>query len=188
MSMLYEILPVIIFFAAFKYFDIYVATSAGIIATTVQVLLTRAFTGQWDRKQIITMLVFMVFGGMTLYFHDPIFVKWKPTIVFWIFAAIIIISACFTQKSLVQRMLESAMPEANLVPVRVWRHLNILWVIFFVSLGGLNLYMAYQYSNDAWVNFKLYGITSALVLISVIQSVYLFRYIQDKDKKPHECQ
>lgn len=179
MPMLYELLPVVLFFAAFKYYDIYVATTVGIVATTVQVLLTRLFAHHWDRKQVITMVVFMVFGGMTLYFHDPIFVKWKPTIVFWIFSGALIVTQLFTSKSLIQRMMENALPEGHVLSSKVWRNLNLLWTVFFIMLGFLNLYVAYHFNNEAWVNFKLYGITSALLVISFIQAIYILR-VSDK--------
>ncbi|HTM63306.1 MAG TPA: septation protein A [Gammaproteobacteria bacterium] len=181
MQLFYEILPVFLFFLAFKFYDIYVATVVGIAATMIQVIATRAVTGTWDRKQVITMCVFLLFGGMTLYFHDPIFVKWKPTIVFWIFSVAIVITQIFTRKPLMQRMMESALQESAIIPQKVWRLLNMIWALFFVLLGGVNLYVAYYLSNDAWVNFKFYGITSALLVFSVFQALYLSRYLETKD-------
>lgn len=182
MQMFYEILPVFLFFLAFKFYDIYVATIIGIAATVIQVLITRIHTGIWDRKQVITMGVFIVFGGMTLYFHNPIFVKWKPTIVFWIFALAILITQAFTRKPLMQRMMEGALQQSGNIPSKVWRNINFLWAFFFLVLGMINLYVAYFLSNDAWVNFKFYGITAALFLMSIIQALYLVRFISDKEQ------
>lgn len=180
MQLLYEVLPVFLFFIAFKFYGIYVATFVGIIATTLQVFLTRIFAKKWDKKQIITMLVFMFFGGMTIYFHNPIFVKWKPSIVFWVFAVAIIVSQIFTKKPLMRRMMEGALQDHEL-PSKVWHKLNLMWAVFFAGLGGVNLYIAYNYSNNAWVNFKFYGITLALILASVLQAIYLFRHISEKE-------
>jgi intracellular septation protein len=180
MQMLYEILPVFLFFMAFKFYDIYVATMVGIAATILQVIVTRAITNKWDRKQVITMIVFLVFGSMTLYFHNPIFVKWKPTIVFWIFSAAILFTQIFTHKPLMQRMMEGALQNSASIPPKVWLKVNVLWAIFFIVLGSINLYVAYYLSNDAWVNFKFYGISLALFLVSIIQALYLVRFMTDK--------
>lgn len=179
MQFLYEILPVFLFFIAFKAFDIYVATVVGIVTTLIQVLITRAWTKKWDRKQVITLIVFLVFGGLTLYFHDPIFVKWKPTIIFWIFAFAFFITQFFTKKPLIQRLMENLLQGKGEVPSGIWKKLNIVWALFFAGLGTLNLYIAYYYSNDAWVNFKFYGITGALFLVSIFQALYLTRFMTE---------
>ena len=177
MQLFYEIFPVFLFFLAFKFYGIYVATVVGIVTLFIQVLATRFFTNKWDRKQLITLLVFLIFGGMTLYFHDPIFVKWKPTVIFWVFSFAIIFSQLFTSKPLMQRLMESMFQDKHAVPVNAWKKLNVLWALFFILLGMINLYIAYHYSNDVWVNFKFYGITAALFLISILQAVYLMRYM-----------
>ena len=179
MQIFYEILPVFLFFLAFKFYDIYVATMVGIVATMLQVIATRFITGKWDRKQIITMLIFLIFGSMTLYFHNPIFVKWKPTIVFWIFSIVILFTQLFTHKPLMQRMMEGAL-ENVVIPSKVWLKINSMWAAFFIILGSINLYIAYSFSNDAWVNFKFYGISAALFLVSILQALYLVRFMTGK--------
>lgn len=178
MHLLYEILPLFLFFIAFKWFDIYVATIIGIVSTLLQVMITRIRSGKWDRKQLITLGVFVFFGGMTLYFHNPIFVKWKPTIVFWIFS-LVILGSHFTLKPLMQRLMENVLEDKDqtAVPKKAWKVLNLIWSGFFFSLGTLNLYIAYHLSNDAWVNFKFYGITVALILFSIFQGFYLMQFI-----------
>lgn len=181
MQMLFEFFPVLLFFVAFKYYGIYIATMVGIYATAIQVFGTRCVTKKWDRKQLITLGVFLVFGGLTLYFHNPIFVKWKPTIVFWIFAFAILITQAFTSKPLMQRMMESALEPTTPIPSVVWRNVNLLWAGFFILMGGLNLYIAYNFSDNAWVNFKLYGITGSIFVISIIQAAYLMRFLSDKE-------
>ena len=179
MQLFYEILPVFLFFLAFKFYDIYVATVVGIAATIIQVIATRAVTGSWDRKQVITMAVFVFFGGMTLYFHNPLFVKWKPTIVFWIFALAIFFTQAFTRKPLMQRMMEGALQQSANIPSLVWRKLNLSWAAFFIAMGATNLYVAYFFSNNAWVNFKFYGISGSLLLASIVQALYLVRYMTE---------
>lgn len=179
MQLLYEILPVFLFFLAFKFYDMYVATVVGIVATFIQVILSRLVQHKWDTKQLITLSVFLVFGGMTLYFHNPIFIKWKPTIVFWIFALVIVGSQILTNKPLMQRLMEHLLEKAH-VPSKVWKCLNITWGLFFFTLGSINLYVAYSFSNNAWVNFKFYGITLALIAFSVIQAFYLMRFVSEE--------
>lgn len=179
MQLFYEVFPVFLFFLAFKFYGIYVATMVGIITTSLQAMIYRIWLGKWDRKQVITLGVFLLFGGMTLYFHNPIFIKWKPTVVFWVFALFIFGSHLFSQKPLMQRIMENMLQGKGIVPGRVWKRLNVFWGLFFVVLGSINLYVAYCFSNDAWVNFKFYGITAALLLFSVFQTLYLMRYMTE---------
>ncbi|RDI46038.1 septation protein A [Aquicella lusitana] len=180
MQLFYEIFPVFLFFLAFKFYDIYVATVVGIVATLAQVLLSRFLAGKWDNKQLITLGVFVFFGGMTLYFHNPIFVKWKPTIVFWVFALVIVGYQLIARRSLMQRLMQNMLQDKGAIPIKVWKRLDFIWALFFSGLGCMNLYIAYYFSNDAWVNFKFYGVTGALFLFSIFQAFYLMRYLSDK--------
>lgn len=181
MALFYEIFPVFLFFIAFKFYDIYVATLVGIVTTLMQVMLTRLRTGKWDKKQLITLAVFVIFGGATLYFHNPIFVKWKPTIVFWIFALAVVISHFFTKKSLMERMLEGLLDGKDCIPRHVWTKITLFWALFFVAIGGVNLYIAYNFSNETWVNFKFYGLTIALIVFCMAQAFYLVKYVENKN-------
>lgn len=185
MQFFYEIFPVFLFFLAFKFYGIYVATVVGIATTFLQVIISRICLGKWDNKQLITLVIFLLFGGMTLYFHNPIFVKWKPTVVFWIFSAAIIGSQFITKKPLIQRLMENMFQEKCVIPPPVWKKLNLIWGVFFMVLGSLNLYIAYYFSNDAWVNFKFYGITAALMLLSILQALYLIRFMEDRPQNDH---
>jgi intracellular septation protein len=177
MQFLYEFFPVLLFFITFKLYGIYTATVVGIATTFIQVIFTRFYSKKWDKKQLFTLSVFLIFGGLTLYFHNPIFVKWKPTIIFWIFSLIILGSHLFTKKTLAQQMMEPALEGKGNIPVSVWQRLNIGWGVFFFLLGVINLYIAYQFSNEAWVNFKFYGITGALLVFSIAQALCLTRYV-----------
>lgn len=178
MQLFYEILPVFLFFLAFKFYGIYIATIVGVVATFIQAAINRILFKVWDKKQVITFIVFALFGGLTLYFHDPIFVKWKPTIIFWIFGVIILISQVISKRPLMQRFMEHALKEEKtVIPAQAWRKINLIWAVFFLGLGALNLYIAYHYSSDTWVNFKFYGITAALLLMSIVQAFYLLSFI-----------
>lgn len=183
LNFLYEFLPVVLFFVAFKYYGIYVATVVGISVTALQVLFSALWFKRFDKKQLITLGVFLLFGGMTLYFHNPIFVKWKPSVVFWIFGVALLISHFVGKKTLMQRMLEKMLEDKTTLPERVWKRLNFAWMIFFILLGALNIYVAYAFSTEAWVNFKLYGVLGLLLLFSFLQALYLSRYVSDSENE-----
>lgn len=177
MALLIEFFPVLLFFIAFKFYNIYVATTVGIVTTLIQVLLTRIWFKNWDKKQLVTLSVFLLFGGLTLYFHNPIFVKWKPTIIFWIFAVIMLATQFLARKPLIQRIMENMLEEKENIPKYIWKRLNMMWIIFFIIMGSVNLYIAYFYSDAAWVNFKFYGLTSFIILLSLLQTAFLAKYL-----------
>ncbi len=177
--MLIDFVPVFLFFLAFKFYGIYVATTVGIVVTALQVVVTRVVRKRYDKQQLVTLVVFALFGGMTLYFHNPIFVKWKPSIVFWVFGLVFLGSQFIGKKPLIQRMLESLMEgqQGHHIPEQAWKKLNVVWGLFFLVLGGVNIYVAYNFSTNAWVNFKLYGITCLILVFSFAQAMYLSRYM-----------
>jgi intracellular septation protein len=164
---------------AFKYYGIYVATGVGIAVTALQFGITLLWQKRFDKKQLITLIVFLVFGGMTLYFHNPIFVKWKPSIVFWIFGLVLLISHFFGKKPIMQRMLETMLDGKATFPDFIWKRLNLAWMVFFIALGTVNIFVAYSFSTEAWVNFKLYGILGLLFLFSFLQAIYLSKYMTE---------
>lgn len=182
-NFLYDFIPVLLFFIAFKLYGIYTAVMVGMVATAVQFIFTLCFKRKWDKQQFITLIIFVVFGSMTLYFHNPIFIKWKPTIIFWLFASVLIISHFVGKKPIMQQMLQSILENSNTVPEKAWRVINIFWAIFFILLGTINLIFVYYYSTAAWVNFKFYGITGAVLLFSILQSCYLVKYLSIAEKK-----
>lgn len=180
LNLIYDFIIILLFFIAFKFYDIYVATLVGIGGTAIQIVVHRIWKGLFDKKQLFVFGVFVIFGGMTLYFHNPIFVKWKPSIVFWIFGLAILLSHFMMKQPIMQRLMGNMLDEKGHIPLRVWKVLNLAWGVFFILLGGLNIFIAYQYSTNAWVNFKLYGVLSSIFLFSVIQSIYLARYLEQK--------
>jgi intracellular septation protein len=168
---LFDFFPVVAFFAAYMAFgqDIYLATKVMMAATLLQVLYLLA------RRQPITFThaasAFLAWGlgGLALALHNPLFIKWKPTVAYWLFAVFFAGSQFIGEKPLLQRALGHA---ANLEP-RDWRQLNIAWAIFFACLGVLNLYVVYNFSEAFWVKFKLFGALGLTLAFSIVQGVWI---------------
>lgn len=179
LNLLFEFIPIILFFIAFKWYGIYVATGVGIAVTALQLIINTVRTKHLDNKQVITLLVFVVFGGMTLYFHNPLFVKWKPTVIYWIFALVLFFSHFIGSKPIMQRLMQKMVEEKTVVPSVIWKRLNAAWAVFFTLLGVINLYVAYSFSTNAWVNFKLYGTLGLLLGFSFLQAMCLARYMSE---------
>lgn len=181
LNVIFDFLLVIAFFITFKMYDIYVATVVIILGAVLQVVFTRLIKGAYDKKQLIVLAILACFGGMTLYFHDPIFIKWKPTIVFWLLGSVFLLSQFLGSKPLLQRIMSKALEEKSIIPVAIWKRLNLAWAAFFILLGTVNLYIAYSFSTEIWVNFKLYGVFGALLVFGFIQAICLSKYaIADK--------
>jgi len=177
MKFLFDLFPVILFFVAYKLTDIYIATGAAILATLAQVGWVRFRHGKVDKMLWASLGLIVVFGGMTLLLHDPTFIKWKPTILYWLFSGVLFGSVLVFRKNLIQAMLAAQLT----LPDAVWARLNISWIAFFVAMGALNLYVAYGFSEDAWVNFKLFGGMGLMLAFVIAQGLMLSKYIEEKD-------
>ena len=175
MKFVADLLPVILFFAAYQFYDIYVATAVAVVAAALQIGWTLLRRRRVQTMQWVTLGLLAVFGGMTLALHDPLFIKWKPTVVNWLFAAAFLGSGLWMERSLLQRMLDHAVR----LPALVWRRLNIAWVIFFAAMGVLNIVVAYRFSEAAWVNFKLFGLTGLTLVFVLAQGFYLARHVEE---------
>ena len=195
MKFLFDLFPVIVFFAAYYLAGgqkgvnctvtpdlpitqdpILLATGLAILATVIQVgwLLFR-------RKKVhgmlwVSLVIVSLFGGATLYFRDPTFIQWKPTILYWAFSIAFLLSPLFLGKTLIQAMLEHQIS----APSKVWGRLNVAWIIFFALMGVANLVAVYQLSCNAWVSFKLYGLTGLLFIFAVGQALFMARYVEEK--------
>ncbi len=179
-NMIFDVILILIFFIAFKTYDIYVATIAVICGSVIQLVITRIGFKRFDKKQLIVLAILLLFGGMTLYFHNPIFIKWKPTVVFWLLAGVFLLSHWIGQKSVPERMMSHVLEDKQqTIPPIIWKRLSFAWITFFTLLGGVNIYIAYYFSTNAWVNFKLYGILGALFIFGIMQSFYLSRYLYE---------
>ncbi|ADW17700.1 intracellular septation protein A [Desulfobulbus propionicus DSM 2032] len=179
MKLLFDFFPILLFFLAYKLFDIYVATAAAIAATFVQIAILWVRTRTVAAMQLVTLAVIVVFGGLTLYLHDEQFIKWKPTIINWIFAGVFLASQLVGRKTAVERMLAGNIT----LPTPIWRRLNLGWVVFFLAMGAANLYVMTFFDSDTWVNFKLFGMLGLTLVFIVLQSLYLSRYLDTSDNK-----
>lgn len=172
MKFLFDFFPILLFFIAYKLFDIYVATASIIAATFVQVGVYWLMHRRFQTSHLVTLVLVAIFGGATLLLHDPNFIKWKPTVLNWLFAAAFLGSQYIGGKSLVERMMDHAV----ILPASVWRRLNLSWVAFFIVMGGANLYVAFNFSENTWVNFKLFGILGLTLLFVLLQGVFISRH------------
>lgn len=198
MKILFDLFPVILFFATYKIFGhgsggnaclsdqvaqlpwtqepILLATTAAIVATFVQVGWVKYRHGKVDAMLWVSFAIITVFGGATLYFHNPIFMQWKPTILYWLFALALAGTPIVTGRNLIRSMMEAQIP----LPNHVWKRLNFAWAFFFFGLGFANIAAIQLLSCDNWVNFKLFGITGLIFAFIVVQSLWLAKYVDEK--------
>ena len=201
MKQLYDFFPILLFFIVYKFFldmpdelilttnqifpfmqlepgeskhAIYMATLTAIVATFVQVSLTVIVSRKVEKMHIITLILLVVFGGATLLLKDPVFIKWKPTAINWLFAIVFLGSQFIGKKPLVQRMMGHAI---DITERSVWLKLNMAWIGFFIFSGVANLIVAFNFSEDIWVDFKLFGLMGLTLIFVIGQAFYLTKYM-----------
>jgi len=175
MKFLFDFFPVLLFFIAFKLFDIWVATAVAIGASFAQIGWLKLRRRKVDTMLWVSLAIVVVFGGATLFLHDETFIKWKPTVLYWMFGIVLAASQLGFRRNLMRAVLG----EQVQMPDFAWRRLNWSWVGFFAFMGAANLYVAFNFPTDTWVSFKLFGGMGLLVLFVLLQAVYLSRYIED---------
>ncbi|MBV7300160.1 septation protein A [Enterovibrio paralichthyis] len=181
MKQLLDFIPLIIFFALYKMYDIYTATGALIVATIIQVAVTWFLYKKVEKMQIVTAILVAVFGGMTLFFQDDNFIKWKVTIVYVLFAAGLVVSQLMG-KPLIKGMLGKEIT----LPDSVWRNINNAWVAFFAVLAVLNVYVAYRMPLDVWVNFKVFGLMALTLVFTLASGVYIYKHLPKEKESDSE--
>ena len=174
MKLLFDFLPLILFFAAFKLYDIWVATGVIMVATLAQVAYSKLRHKKVEKMHLWVLGVVIVLGGLTLLFGDERFLKWKPTIVNWAFAVVFLGSQFVGERNITERIMGGQIQ----VPGSVWTRVNLMWVAFFVLSGVANLYVAYRYSTEIWVDFKVFGLLGATFVFVILQALYLARYVE----------
>lgn len=174
-----EFFPIVLFFVAFKLYDIYVATGVAIAATVVQVIVYWLMFRKVETMQWITLGLILVMGGATLYLQDEQFIKWKLTIIEWLFGGAFLTSQFIGKKTFIERMMG-----ANLeLPKTIWKRLNLSWAVFFFSVGGINIYVMNHYSTDDWVSFKTFGVPAMMTIFIIGQLALLYKHIPQTESK-----
>ncbi len=176
MKFLFDLFPVVLFFIAFKIAGIYVATAVAMGATLLQVGWLKVRKRHVHPMLWASLGIIAVFGGATLLLQDETFIKWKPTVLYWMFGVVLAGAALLFRRNLIRMMLS----EQVQLPERIWARLNWSWIAFFTFMGAANLYVAYNYSTDLWVNFKLFGGMGLMLAFVLIQSLVLAKYLEDK--------
>ena len=180
MKFFFDLLPVILFFVGFKLYGIFAATAIAIGTTLAMIVYSKIRHGKIEKMLLINGAIISVLGGITLLLHDQTYIMWKPTILYWLMAAILLVSNLFL-KNFIQQMMGKMIN----APKPIWDKVNLVWVVFLILLGFLNLYVAFNYSLDAWVNFKLFGVTGMMFVFIIAQTVLLRKYlIEPTDENP----
>ncbi|MBU3549077.1 septation protein A [Polynucleobacter sp. P1-05-14] len=178
MKFLFDLFPIILFFVAFKLGDIYTATIVAMVATIGQILWVYYRHRKIDAMQWISLVMIVVFGSLTIFLHDKTFIQLKPTALYWLFSGALFISAQFFQKNWIQVLMGKQVTLKAASAHSVWRSLNVAWAIFFFFMGALNLYVAFEYPEETWVNFKLFGSTGLLLIFVILQGVWLSKHME----------
>ncbi|GMV54783.1 MAG: hypothetical protein AMXMBFR6_05880 [Betaproteobacteria bacterium] len=205
MKFLFDLFPVILFFASYRLAShapataqswfamigmgipatqapILVATVAAIAGTVMQVLWLMLRRRKIDTMLWISLVLIVVFGGATLVLHDATFIKWKPTVLYWLFALVLAGSAALFGRNLLKSMMGAQLE----MPERAWGRLNLAWAGFFALMGGVNLFVAYRFSESTWVDFKLYGSMGLMLLFIIAQAFFLARYMEPGTPEQHD--
>jgi intracellular septation protein len=178
MKFLFDFFPVILFFIAFKLQGIYVATGVAIVATILQIGWVWFRRRKVDTMLWVSLAVIVVFGGATLALHDETFIKWKPSVLYWLFGAVLLGAQVLFGRNLIRALMgkEISLPDA------VWNRLNLSWVGFFLTMGVVNLAIAFNFDTDTWVNFKVFGGLGLTLVFVLLQAVALARFVQPEEK------
>jgi intracellular septation protein len=204
MKLLFDFLPILLFFGTFKFAEgrkewaadfatrnfgflvnggkvgageapVLLATVVVIIATLAQVMWLKLRGRKIDTMLWVSLVIVVVLGGLTIWFHSETFIKWKPSVLYWAMGTALWLAPLVAGKNLLRVLLGAQIQ----LPAKVWHRLNFAWVAFFAGMGLLNLWVAYSFSTDAWVNFKLFGGIGLMLAFTLAQGVYLSRYIEE---------
>ena len=210
MKLLLDFLPILLFFGTYKYAEsnkdwaaafatehfgfivsggvvglkeapVLLSTVVVIIATFAQIAYLYSRGKKIDTMLWVSLALVVVLGGATIWFHNEDFITWKPTMLYWAMALALWASAALFGKNLLQKI----MGEQVRLPDRVWGRLNLAWIAFFFSMGVLNRYVAWRYSTDIWVNFKLFGSMGLMILFMIAQGFYLSRHLEPDEAEPN---
>jgi intracellular septation protein len=202
MKIFFDLLPIILFFASYKWAEghktdvaqwmtahlgfavsggtvgvleapVLLATVVVIVVTLLQIVVLKALRKPVDKMLWAGLVVVVVLGGLTLWFHDETFIKWKPTVIYWLMAGGFLVTEIILGRKMLRQMMGGQVD----VPDAIWRHLGWAWVAFFAGMGVLNLWVAYHFPTDVWVNFKMWGSLGLTLVFTVAQGLYLSRHM-----------
>lgn len=179
MNLLIEFIPIVAFFAIFKLYDIYAATTTAIIISSAQIIILLALKKKVTAAQYIGLILILVFGGLTIYLRDEIFIKLKPSILYLLFAVILFSSNAFYKINLIEKAMSKEITLKEHLARKVWGQANLSWIIFFILMSLTNLVIALNFSKDIWADFKLASIGILLVFV-ISQGVWLSRHSQEQ--------
>jgi intracellular septation protein len=174
-----EFFPIVLFFVTYKFYDIFIATGVVMVATVVQVLVYWFLYRKVETMQWITLGLIVVLGGATVYLQDEQFIKWKLSIIEWLFGGAFLLSQFFGKKTFIERMM-GANIELN---PSIWKRLNLSWSAFFIGIGFLNLYVMWHYSTDDWVSFKTFGVPGLMLVFILVQMAFLYKHVPGPEIK-----
>lgn len=176
---LFDLFPLILFFVAYRLADIYVATAVAIAAAVLQILWIKLTRKPIETMHWVNFAVIVFFGGATLWLQNEAFIKWKPTVLYWLFGAVLLFSKYLLDKNLIQKLLGAKVS----MPDIAWNKLNLSWALFFMVAGGLNLFVAFSglFSESQWVNFKVFGLMALLIVFVIAQSIWLGKHMQQDE-------
>lgn len=209
MKLLLDFLPILLFFATFKFAEgrsewaaqfatehfgslvsggvvgpaeapVLLATVVVILGTLAQVAYLKARGQKVDMMLWVSLGLVTALGGATIWFHSETFIKWKPSVLYWVMGLAFWISQVFFRRNLLQVLMGNQLE----LPAAVWRRLSVAWFAFFALMGVLNLYVAYSFSTSTWVNFKLFGGIGLMLAFTLAQGVYLSRHIKPEPAEP----
>jgi len=175
MKLLLDFFPIALFFVAFKLWGIYVATGVAIVATIAQIAWLRYSTGKVEPMQWLSLGIIVLFGGATILAHDETFIKWKPTVLYWLMGGALAVGLLVFRKNLLKSLMGAQLE----LPDTAWRAMSWSWTAFFAVMGFVNLWVAFHFDTNTWVNFKLFGGLGLMALFIVAQALYLGRYMKD---------
>ena len=177
MKLLLDFFPIILFFVAYKVWGIYAATGVAIAATVVQLAYMRIKTGKTEPMQWVSLAIIVVFGGATLLAHNENFIKWKPTVLYWVMGTVLLIGQLVFNKNFIRTLMGTQIQ----LPDPVWKNLNWGWTGFFAVMGALNVWVAFNFDTDTWVNFKLFGGMGLMIVFVIAQAIYLSRHVKEEE-------
>ena len=179
MKQFFDFIPLLVFFAVYKFYDIYTATAALMVVTVLQIAITWFTLRKLEKMHLITLGMVLVFGGFTLFFHDDAFIKWKVTVINLLFSAALLVSQFVLKKPLIKQMLGKEMQ----LPDAIWNRVNLAWAGFFAVAAATNTYIAFHLPQEVWVNFKVFGLLGMTLLFTVATVFYLYRHLPAEQEK-----